>query len=124
MLAVVDAVLMASYTASTVLRAMPPALTLLVPLFALVLLVLALSNHPILASRRLIGQTHRIDAIAAYIAIGVLAVLAALYGGLGLRTALGGSGGVGLGMKAKGELVVEALIFLHGEHRMIAYMRA
>ncbi|KAH6906398.1 hypothetical protein BKA70DRAFT_1494568 [Coprinopsis sp. MPI-PUGE-AT-0042] len=90
--------------APNILQAIPPALTFLVPLFALVLLVVALSHQPARYAER--GRRHRI--VTVYLAIGCLAVLAGLDGALGLKTVLGGSG---VGHRGKGELVVETLMF-------------
>lgn len=104
---------MASDNAPNVLRAICAALAFLAPLFALVLLVLAVSHPPAHAQiesrnrRRL-----RIKVFVAYLAIGSLAVLCTLAGALGLSTALGPAGESSLGIRGRAEVTVEALVFL------------
>ncbi|KAF5338519.1 hypothetical protein D9611_013254 [Ephemerocybe angulata] len=96
---------MTSSNAPTALLAVPSALIFLAPLFAMVLLGLTVFHPPVHALR---DRRQRTDTLVSYLAIGSLATLCTIAGGM----SLGGALGSGLGMRGRGEACVEALIFL------------
>ena len=100
---------MAFSNAPIIPQGISSALTLVAPLFALALLVWAITHPPPTHAQ---SKQKRNEAFTAYIAIGSLAVLCAVDSALGLSTALGSARGAGLGMGGRGEAVVEALVFL------------
>jgi len=96
---------MSSPSMANPLPAIPPALFFLVPLFAVVILLLALSHRPANQQRR---------ALVSYLAIASLTVLSTLTGALGLTASYASTNPptpVELA-KAKAESVVQAFLFL------------
>ena len=107
---------MSSPSMANPLPAIPPALFFLVPLFAVVILLLALSHRPAHCAANQPSQKRR--ALVSYLAIASLTVLSTLTGALGLTASYPSTNSptpVELA-KAKAESVVQAFLFLECKH--------
>lgn len=107
--------MMAAPNVPTALHAVSSSLTFLVPLFALALLVVTLSHPPTRVRSDSLRRNGGRQTLNAYLAIWSLAVLCTIAGAVGLKSTLGTPKDVGMEMRGRGEVCVEALTFLEGK---------